>query len=440
MDVSVENMGSLGRRVKISVPDSQISDKCRSKMAELAKQVRIKGFRPGKVPKNILEQRYGQSVRAEVVGEVIQSSLTDALKDKELKPAGTPTIEDITDESGKPLEYVATFEVFPEITLADLSEVEIEKKVVDITDKDIQETMDKMAEQMADWKKTERASKESDKLDIDLERTSVEGDDAENPPQKFEHVDFVLDKTKSLPMLVDVLIGKEAGIDESFEVAYPDDWHDEKLAGKKATFKVKIHEVQEKQTLSVEDLAEKLDLDKTDQDGLKQKIKDRMSKEAAKVLHEDIKERVLEILLDKNKFDKPQALLKQEKEALQREIDHKKQSGMLGDDLSDEELDELAEKRVVLGLLINEVINKNNIKVNNQRVRETIAEQAANFPDPKRFISYYYNNKELLQGIERLVMLDQAVEVLLEGMKVVEKPIGYSEAMNPPEEDEGDEK
>lgn len=435
MEVSVENMSSLGRRLKVSVPESQINDQCKTKMAELAKQVRIKGFRPGKVPSNILQQRFGKSVRSEVIGEVIEKSLTDALNDNALKPAGTPKIEEIQDEDGKPLEYTAEFEIYPEIELADLSNIELEKKVVDISDAAIKETMDKMADNMADWKKVERKAKKDDKLDIDLERISVEGLE-EDKPQVYNHVDFVLEEDKSLPGLVKELIGKEAGFEGTFDVPYPKEWHDKELAGKKAQFKVTVHGVNEKHVLTEEELAERLELEKDDKEGLKAKITERMEKESEKVLHEDIKEKVLEILLDNNPIEKPQSLVEQEKSALLREMEHKQKGGMLEEDLSEEDIKELTEKRVVLGLLVNEVISKNKIKVNNQRVREVIAEQAANFPDPKTFISYYYNNKELLQGVERIVLLDQAVEVLISEMKVVEKPVSFDEVMNPPQEDE----
>ncbi len=434
MEVSVENMSSLGRRVKVSVPESQVQDKCKSKMAELAKQVKLKGFRPGKVPKSILQQRFGQSVRAEVVSEVIEKSLTDILQDKQLKPANTPKIDDITDEDGKPLEYVAEFEVFPEITLADLSNVEIEKKVVNISDDDIQATIKKMSESMADWKEVERSSKLTDKLIVDLERLTVDGVVDDSEQQKFEHVDFVLDEKSSLPSLVKELVGKETGFEGTFNLPYPDEWHDKKLAGKKAEFKVKIHHVNEKQTLTEEELASNLGVDKKDKQALNDKVKERMEVEAKKVLQEEIKEKVLEILLENNPIDKPSSLLEKEKEALKREMEHKQKGGMLEEDLTEEEIVDLTEKRVVLGLLVNEVISVHKIKVNNQKVRETIAEQAANFPDPKMFISYYYNNKELLQGIERLVLLDQAVEVLLGSMKIKDKPVNFSEVMDPPED------
>lgn len=439
MEVSVENMSSLGRRLKVSVPESQVNDQCKSKMAELAKQVRIKGFRPGKVPANILQQRFGRSVRAEVIGEVIEKSLTDALKNNELRPAGTPKIEDIKDEDGQPLEYVAEFEVYPEIELAPLAEVEIEKKVVEISDADIQDTMDKMADNLAHWHSVERPAKEGDKLDVDLERLSVEGIDEEKP-QSYKHVDFVLDTKKSLPGLVQELIGKEAKFEGTFEVPYPEEWHDKKLAGKHAQFKVTIHGVNEKHAMTQEQLAEHFDLEKDDIDGLKAKVKERMEKEAEKVLREDIKERVLEVLLDKNQIEKPQSLIDQERAALLREMEHKQKGGMLDEDLSEDDIKELTEKRVVLGLLVNEVIAKHQIKVNNQRVREVIAEQAANFPDPKTFISYYYNNKELLQGVERIVLLDQAVDTLLGEMKVKDKPVSFDEVMNPPAEEEENKK
>lgn len=432
MEVSVETKSSLERRLTITVPESQIDEQCKTKMSELAKQVRLKGFRPGKVPKNILQQKFGKSVRAEVVGEAIQNSLHEALKDKDLKPAGMPQIEDVQDEEGKPLQYVATVEIYPEITLADLSAVEIERKQVEITDADIQKTISEMSKNMGEWADVERASKSGDRLKMDLSRTSVEGKEDEEP-QSYEGIDLVLDDKKNLPEMVNALIGKEQGFEGDLEIAYPKDWQDEELKGKKAQFKVKVHKVQESVPLTGEQLAEKLGLDKEDQEGLKEKVKEQMEKEAKKALYEELKENALEILLEKNPIDKPKALLKQEKEALQREIENKRKQ-MVQEEISEEEMDELAEKRVVLGLLVNEIITKHDIKVNNQRVREFIGEQAASFPDPKQLISYYYTNKELLQGVERIILLEQAVDKLLELMKVTDKQVSFEEATNPSSE------
>lgn len=435
MEVSVETKSSLERRLTITVPENEIDEQCRTKMSELAKQVRLKGFRPGKVPKNILQQKFGKSVRAEVIGEAIQNSLQEALKKNELKPAGMPQIEDVQDEKGKPLQYVAMVEIYPEINLADLSEVEIEKKVVNVSDQDIQKTLENMAANMGTWEEVDREAQSGDKLSMDLERTWVE-DLEEDDPQSYNDIDLLLDDEKSLPSLVKALIGKKAGFEDELEIAYPKEWQDEKLKGKKAKFKVRVHKVLDNKPLTLEELAEKFELEKDDQQGLKDKIKERLEKEAKKALQEELKEQVLEVLLEKNPIEKPKALLKQEKESLEREIENKRKQMAATEELSEEEMNEIAEKRVVLGLLVNEIIHKHDIKVNNQKVREFIGEQAASFPDPKQFISYYYTNKELLQGVERIVLLEQAVDKLLDSMKVVEKQVNFEEAMNPSEEND----
>lgn len=426
MEVSVENTGSLERRLTVSVPEAQINEQCRTKMAELAKDVKLKGFRPGKIPNHILQQRFGKAVRAEVVGTIIQKSLEDALEQEKLQPAGMPTIEQIQDESGKALEYVAKFEIFPEIKLGDLSQVEIEKKKVDITEEDIQKTITKMCENMGKWEPVSRSSQRGDKLVIDLERrwTTQEED-----LQKFEKIDFILDETKSLADLVNCLLDKNIEDEMECTITYPDTWHDQKLRGRESNFKVKIHEILEKKPLTVEELTEKLNLDKEDPNTLKEKIKERMEKEALKVIQDELKEKVLEILLEKNPIDKPKTLIEQEKKALKEEIAHQEKTGMFSEEMQADEIEELAEKRVVLGLLVNKVLDTHDIKVNNQRLRELIMEQAANFPDPKRFISYYYTNKELMQKAERLVLLDQAVEKIIEGMKIIEKPVRFEELM-----------
>jgi trigger factor len=433
MEVSMENTSTLGRRVKVSVPDATVNEQIKARMAKLAKEAHLKGFRPGKVPLKVLQDKFGESVRMEVINELIRQSLGDAVKENELQLAGTPKIEELKAQTGENLEFVATFEVYPQIALASLAGVEIEKRSVKINDADVESMMSKLQDQLANWSKVERAVKKGDKLTVDFSRLlKEEGSTKEEQKQ----VQMVVGVEGVLPGLSEALYGKQSGDEVEVELRYPEDWADKPAAGKDVTLWVRIHDVLEKQPLSNEELAQKLGIEDKETDKLKSKVRERMEEELEKALQDEIKESVLEKLLEKNVIEIPVSLIDQEKEAIRREISRSRRVNVPMEALKSDEVEQQAKRRVELGLLLNEVIKKYGLKADGQKVRAEVEKIAAKFPKPAEIVEAYYGSNELLYGIERVVLLDQAVEAILKEVAVKETTATFDEVMNPTEEDE----
>ena len=431
MEVSVENTSTLGRRLKVSVPDATVKAQIKTKMAKLAREVRLKGFRPGKVPTNVLEQKFGQSIRSEVINELIRQSLGDAFQKNELQPAGMPTIEEIKDELGQNLEFVASFEIYPNIELASLSDAEVEKRIVEITDNDVKIMIEKLKDQLANWEVVERAVKNGDRLTVDFARL-LKQDDAKREEQ--QNVQMVVGAVGVLPGLSDALIGKLKGAQIEAELRYPADWADASVAEKEVTLWVTIHDVSEKQPLSDDALAEKLSIPADETEKLAVKVRERMQEELETALQDEIKEKILEKLLEKNPIEIPNALVMQEKEAIRREMSRARRVEIPMEALKGEEVESSARRRVELGLLLNEVIKKHNLKADSKRVRASIEKIATKFSSSPEIVDAYYGNKDLLYGVERMVLLEQAVEAILKEVKVQEIKATFDDVMNPVEE------
>lgn len=421
MDVSLENTSTLGRRLKVSVPDAAISEQIKTKMAKLAKEVRLKGFRPGKIPAHVLQQKFGQSVRMEVINDIIRQSLGDVVKEQQLQPAGTPRIDDIKDTIGQQLEFTASFEIYPVISLTDFAQISVDRRTAEITDTDVQNMIDKLRDQFAHWNNVTRNVKTGDKLTVDFARILKE-DGAKREEQS--HVQMIVGDKGVLPGLSEVLIGKAKGEQVETELRYPTDWADTAAADKDVTLWITIHEIEEKQILSEEELAEKLSIDKEDKAALKATVKERMQDELTATLQDEIKETVLEKLLEANPIELPTSLLEQEKEAVRREAARSKR------EVPADELEETAKKRVELGLLLNEVIKKFNLTADGKRVRAQIEKIAARFSKPSEIVEAYYKSNDLLYGIERMVLLEQAVDAILGEVKVMDKKVAFDEVMN----------
>lgn len=421
MDVSLENTSTLGRRLKVSVPEKAISEQIKVKMAKLAKDIRLKGFRPGKIPPHVLQQKFGQSVRMEVINDVIRQSLGDVVKEKQLQPAGVPRIEEIKDKAGENLEFTASFEIYPVITLTDFAQISIEKRTAEITDGDVQKMIDKLRDQFANWDHVTRNVKASDKLTVDFARL-VKEEGATKEEQA--NVQMVVGDKGVLPGLSEALIGKAKGDQVEVALHYPKDWADTKVADKDVTLWITIHEIEEKHELSEEELAEKLSIDKDDKAALKATVKERMQEELTAALQDEIKENVLEKLLEANPIELPVSLIDQEKEAIQREAARSKR------EMPADELDETAKKRVELGLLLNEVIKKFNLVADGARVRAQVEKIASRFSKPSEIVEAYYKSNDLLYGIERMVLLEQAVDAILAQVKVLDKKASFDEVMN----------
>lgn len=426
MSVSVENTSHLGRKLNAKIPNQELQNLLKERMVKLSKEVRLKGFRPGKVPINVIQKQFGPSVRQEVISELIEKTLKDALTENDFKIAGRPVIDSIQDEKEQDLSFSATFEVFPDIKLSDLSEVEIERKVVEVTEADIDKMVDKLSKNLGQWNSVDKVGANGDRLKVDFKR-QLAGEDEETQ----DGVTLEIGHDSVLPGLSDKLVGAQKGDTIETEVTYPEQWGEEKAKGKNAKLTVIVNDVTENQPLDEAALAEKLGMKDKDSAKLRDKIKERMQDEVKRTLNQAIQEDVLEILLDKNQFELPQSLIEQEIKAIDEEHKRQLQQQPNLQPMPEDERQSSAEKRVKLGLIINEIIGKYKIKVDGQLLRKEVEYLAQEFGNPEEIINLYFSNQQLLSGVERVVLLQQSIEALLKDMKTKEKSVTFDEVMNP---------
>ncbi|MCW8935932.1 MAG: trigger factor [Gammaproteobacteria bacterium] len=428
MQVSVESGEGLERKLTIQVPAETVDKEVESRLSSMRSRVKIDGFRPGKVPLSVVKKQYGASVMQEVVGEVMQNTLRDAVVQESLNPAGNPTIEPTSMEPGKPLEYTATFEVYPEIELIDCASLEVERTTAEVADADVDKMIETLLKQRTSYEVVERASKDGDQMTIDFDG-SVDGVQFEGG--QADGVPVVLGSGSMIPGFEEALVGKSADEEFSFDVDFPDDYHAEELKGKKATFATKVVTVAEPKIPEVDDeFAKSFGVADGSIETLKSDIRANMERELRNKLQETLKKNVMDRLLEANDVQVPKALVDQESENLQKQMMEagKLQGGM---SLPKELFEGEAKRRVSLGLVINEVVKKAEIKPQEDRVTAKIDDIAQTYEDPAEVINHYNSNPQLKQGIEALVMEEMVVEWIVDQAKVTDTPTTFHELMKP---------
>ncbi|MEH6471941.1 MAG: trigger factor [Halopseudomonas sp.] len=441
MQVSVETTSSLERQMTVTVPASRIEDDVNSRLKQTARTARIDGFRPGKVPMKVLKRRYGPGVRQEVMGEVIQSSFYEAVTQEKLKPAGGPSIEPKQAGEGEDFQYVATFEVYPEIELTDYSTTEISKEVSEIVESDVDEMIETLRKQQSGWNDVERAAEDGDRVNIDFE--GFKGDEAFEGGKADAH-ELVLGSNTMIPGFEAGLIGKAAGDELELNLSFPEEYHSEDLAGQAVMFKVKVNSVSapELPEMNSEFFA-KFGIDESDLEGFKVEIRKNMEREVKQALHAKLKNTVLNELVKVNQIEVPKALMDGEVDRLRQQAVQQfgGGAGIEASALPAELFTEQAKRRVAIGLLVGELIQSSELKADEDRVRSTVEEMAETYQQPQEVIDYYYGNPEQLAQVEALVLEDQVVDLLVSQATVTEVSVGYQDAIKPaqPEAEAADE-
>ncbi len=426
MQISVESTSEISRKMQIQVPEEKIREEIDTRLKSLAKRVKIDGFRPGKVPERVIRQRYGKQVREEVIYDLIRSSFSQALQEQDLRPVGEPQITPQEMAEGKGLEYTAQFEIYPEIELAALESLEIKKPVCQLSDKDLEQMIQRLREQKKQWHEVDRPAQESDRVTITFEGL-LDGEPIGNG--KSEHFEIELGSGNMIPGFEDQLKGAKAGDHLEFELTFPKDYHDEKLAGKNVLFKVEVEKVEEGTLPEVDaDFVKEYGIEDGDIEKFREEVKANMERQVQAALKEQTKNNVLDALFEKNPIPVPEALVKQE---IQRTLaplgDALKNNPEILNQLPLDQIQEKAKKRVALGLLLSEVIRTNELKPDPEKIRSAIEALAENYEDPEEVIQYYSSNPEARAQIENSVLEDQAIEWILERAKVTEEPISFEE-------------
>ncbi len=443
MQVSIETTSALERRLTVGVPAERVENEVNARLQKAAKTVRIDGFRPGKVPMKVLKQRFGAGVRQEVVGEVMSQSFYEAVSQENLKPAGQPQIEPKALEEGKDLQYVATFEIFPEIEIQDYSSVKVEKPVAEVTDADVDNMIEIFRKQQAGWKEVERAAETGDKVVIDFVGTK---DGEEFAGGTGKDMELELGSGRMIPGFEDGVVGMKAGEEKVLALTFPEDYHAEELKGAAVEFKVTLQGVAEQELAEInEDLFAAYGLKEGGEEEFRAEVRKNMTRELDNAAKAKVKGQVMDGLLEvHNELQIPKALVTQEVEVLRNQMAQQfggqapkglDMKALLPDDMFSEQ----AERRVKLGLILNELVTSENIKADADKVKETIEGFAATYEDPEEVMNYYYGNQQQLQQIEAMVLEDTVVETVLAKAEVSDKAATYDEVLAPPAEQGADE-
>lgn len=425
MQVSLEAGDGLERKLTVQVPAETVEMEVNNRLNSLKNTVRVDGFRPGKVPLKVIKQKYSGTILQEVAGELMQSSFREALTQENLNPAGDPVIQAQDLVLGKAMEYTATFEVYPEVVLAPVTDLAIEKVDASVEDSDVDKMIDVLRKQKMDWSEVDRASDDGDRISIDFVG-SVEG-------EKFDggsatDMPMVLGAGQMIPGFEEKLKGLKTSQETTFNVPFPEDYAAQELAGKEAEFAVTVKKVEEPKLPELdEEFARAFGVESGDVEQLKTEIRANMERELSRRLKTLLKESTMDAMITANPVDVPSATVRQEAETLKKQTEIQTPGSNLAvDDFMGD-----AKRRVQLGMILAEVAKTSSLNINADMVKARIEEMAKDYDDPDEFVQYYMSNQELLRGVETLVMEDAVVEWITEQATVTTKNSSFDEVMNP---------
>ncbi|MCS5585753.1 MAG: trigger factor [Pseudomonadales bacterium] len=429
MQVTVETTAGLERKMRVVVPSERVEVLVTEKIKQTAKQAKINGFRPGKVPLREVKRRFGAGIRQEVSSEMIQSTYGEALQKEDINPAGTPKIEEVNIEEGKDLEYTAVFEVFPEIEVSGLESIEVERLSSSIEEADLEKMIDTLREQRLVYAETDRAAAEKDQVNLDFEGF-LEDEPFEGG--KAEGTDLVLGSGSMIPGFEDGLTGLKADEEKDLKLTFPENYQAENLAGQEVLFKIKVNKVSGPELPELNDeFFEQFDVKEGGAEAFRKEVTNNMKRELDSAIKAKVKDQVMDGLSDNNEVDLPQSLIDQEVNRMRQEAVQQFGGGAQFDPsmLPAEMFSEQAQKRVKIGLIVSAIVDKNSLEADAEKVRETIEEMASTYQEPEEVINYYYSNEQQLSQIQNMVLEGQIVDFVLESAKVTDKTVSYDEAV-----------
>ncbi|MGB1157996.1 MAG: trigger factor [Porticoccaceae bacterium] len=436
MQVSIESSKGLERQLKIGVPADKIESEVLQRLQKATQTASIKGFRKGKVPLRVVRQYYGKGVRQEVVGEVVNSSFYEAIQQQELRPVGQPKIDDIVDKPGEDLEYRATFEVYPDVKLADLGKVSVSKPTSELTPADVDKMVDVLRDQQATFDSQDKAAEEGDQVNIDYVGTQ-KGE--EFPGGKADRQDLLLGSGTMIPGFETGLVGLSAGDETVLKLKFPKDYHAEDLKGKAVQFAVKVNSVAVKNLPELNDeFFEMYGVESGGEPKFRENIEANMERELRNAIRTKVKNRVMDQLFSLNTVELPEALVANEITQLKQQMIQQFGGGQQFDPsmLPDDMFRSKAERRAALGVIISEIVKVESLAPDEQQVRARIDEIASTYEQPSEVVDYYYSKPELLSSVEAVVLEDQVTELVLSKCKLKEENLDYEQAVKPDPEPE----
>lgn len=428
MQVSVETTGKLGRRMEIQVPAERIDQAIEERLKSMSRTVRLKGFRPGKVPVNVVRQQFGQQVRQEVLSSVLQSSFAEAVAQQNLNPAGGPRIEPISIEKGQDLKFRAIFEVYPDLEVKGIESLEVARPVAEVQPGDIDAMMESLRKQRPEYTPVERPAQETDRVLIDFAGT-IDGEAFEGG--KGEGVPVVIGGGRMLKDFENGLLGASAGEQRSIELNFPQEYQAKALAGKKAVFAVNVRSVEEQKLPELdEEFCKSYGVTEGGVAQLRQEIEDNMRRELAETVRGKLKQQVMDKLLAANPVEVPQALLESAVRDMQMDMGRQMGAKDASQLPAPQQFVEPARRRVALGLIVSELIKSANIQLDQARVLARIELLAAQYPNPEQVIKAYRENNDALRQVQSLVLEDQVVDWVVERAKVTDQPATFKDLMH----------
>ncbi|MCX8683183.1 trigger factor [Gilliamella sp. B2889] len=429
MQVSVETTEGLGRRLSITIKSEDITKAVDKELINTAKKVRIDGFRKGKVPLKIVEQRYGASILQDALSDLMQRNFIDAIIQEKLNPAGAPTYIPTEYKNGEDYTFTVEFEVYPEIKIKDLDKIEVEKPVAEVVDADVETMIETLRKQQGTWKAVKKTAKEQNRVTLDF-LGKVDG--AEFEGGKADDFALVLGQGRMIPGFEDSIIGHKAGDEFDINVTFPEDYHAENLKGKPAVFSASLKKVEELELPELtEEVVKRFGIADGTVESLRAEVRKNMQRELNATIRNKIKTQVIDGLVKNNDIEVPSALIDREidvlrQQALTRFGGNVKQSMDLPKELFEAE----AKRRVLVGLLFSEIIESNKLKADEAKVQSLIDEIATAYEDPKEVVDYYRKDKKAMDNIRSVALEDQVVDLLLASAKITDKTCSFSELMN----------
>ena len=432
MQVSLENIGNLGRKLTVQVPSAEIEEQITGRIRDMRKQVNLKGFRPGKVPFKVLQQRYGRQVRQEVVGEVIQRSFQEAITQEQLRPASQPEISAEPPQLDQDLEFTVAFEIFPELEELDVSAIKIDQPESEVVAADIDNMIETLREQRRSWDDVDRVAADADLVFFSF---SVESDKSRFPEADEERAGAILGGGAFDADFEAQLVGLSAGDEKSFDASFPEGFREQTLAGLSGKAAVKIEKVQASKMPEVDDdFVASFGVSEGGVAAFRDNVKDNMERELKQAVSRLMRSEVLNKLVGSfEQLEVPLSML--DAETLNMQQQAQKQAEQLG--LTDPELPpaenfrEKAEHRVRAALLVSEVARHAKLQVDAGRVRDMVNEIASTYETPQSVVNLYYSDEKLLSNVQNVVLEEQAVEWVLKRAKVKPRSMAFDEVMKP---------
>ena len=435
MAAQVENLGTLERRISMSVPVADIERKVDERLKQLARNVKLAGFRPGKVPMKIVVQQYGPQVRSEVLSDAVQKEFGDAVKEANLKVAGYPRIEQKTDASAEnttpqALEFSATFEIYPEVKVGDLAGASVERPVAQVDDAAVDKTLEILRKQRTRFETVERAAKDGDRLAVDFQGT-IDG----QPFPGGEAKDFVfgLGEGRMLPAFETAARGMSPGEAKTFDLDFPADYHGKEVAGKKASFTMTLKKVDEPRLPELDaEFAKSLGVADGDLSKMRTEVRANVEREVKKRVEGRVKEQALNALLGTTPLEIPKSLVAMESNGMaERAMADLKARGLDPQQvpINPQAFEEAAKRRVALGLIIAELARAESLQPKPAEVRALVEQEAQSYESPAEVVKWFYMQPQRLQEMEALALETNVVKWVLTKAKVLDKPVSFDELM-----------